>query len=287
MSGVYDVSGNEIVVRGSGGSLDTYIYSVNHRGYSIEAPENTLPAYIMSKQKGFVYAECDVQFTSDEVAVLLHDSSINRTARNADGSAISGTVEIGSITYEQALTYDFGIWKGAEWAGTKIPTFAQFILLCKQLSLHPFIELKDSVNGTYWTDARIEAVADSIKAVGMENHVSFISFAVSALSKMSVKFPKARLGLGFSGTYSAENFTSYISNAQTLLSADREVIATVKNSSMTSTLFGMLTTAGIKPLVWTVNSESEVLSLDSSVIGVLSDVLNAGKIIEEHLLESI
>lgn len=266
---------------------ETFIYSVNHRGYSTEAPENTLPAYILSKKKGFVYAECDVEFTSDGVAVLLHDSTINRTARNANGSAISSTIDIGDITYAQALNYDFGIWKGEKWAGTKIPTFDEFILLCKKLSLHPFIELKDVVNGTYWTDARIEQIADSIKSVGMENHVSFISFSVSALQKISVYFPKARLGLGFEGTYSEANFANYITNAQTLLDDDREVIATVQYSSMTDALYSMLTTASIKPLVWTVNTESVVLNLDETVVGVLSDSLNAGKIILDELIASI
>lgn len=266
---------------------ETFIYSVNHRGYSAEAPENTLPAYILSKKKGFDYAECDVCFTSDEVAVLLHDSTINRTARNADGTELSSNVNIGDITYTQALTYDFGIWKGSQWQGTPIPTFDQFILTCKKLSLHPFIELKDSVNGTYWTDARIASVANSIKNVGMENHVTFISFAVSALQKMSVHFPNARLGLGFEGTYSTENFASYITNAETLISNDREVIATVNYGSMTDELYSMLTTAGIKPLVWTVNTESAVLNLDETVVGVLSDYLNAGKIILDNLITSV
>lgn len=279
---IYDVNGTKI--EESKASENTFLFSVNHRGYSTDAPENTIPAYILSKIKGFYYVECDVQFTSDGTAVLLHDWTINRTGRNADGSTISSTTRLDSITYQQALNYDFGIWMGAEYAGTKIPTFDEFILACKQLSLHPFIELKDSVNGTYWTDARIEAVANSVKAVGMENNVTFISFAVSALEKISAYFPKARLGLGFEGTYSTSNFSAYITNAETLLSDDREVVSTVSYSNMTSTLYTMLTNAGIKPIVWTVNSESDVLDLDRTVVGVLSDLLNAGKIVEENMI---
>lgn len=68
------------------------VLAVNHRGYSKDAPENTIPAYIMSKQKGFNYVECDVAFTKDGVAVLLHDSTIDRTS-NGSGS-------ISSMTYE-------------------------------------------------------------------------------------------------------------------------------------------------------------------------------------------
>ena len=266
---------------------ETFIYSVNHRGYSIEAPENTIPAYVLSKKKGFTYAECDICFTSDVVCVLLHDPTINRTARNADGSAISSTINIGDITYAQALQYDFGIWKGQQWAGTNIPTLEQFLIACKNLSLHPFIELKDVVNGTYWTDSRIASVAETIKNVGMENHVSFISFAVSSLEKISVYFPKARLGLGFEGTYTESNFAAYITNAQTLLSDEHETICTVSYAQMTDTLYDMLTNAGIKPLIWTVNTESVVLSMNKTVIGVLSDSLNAGDILLQNMLNTV
>lgn len=280
---IFDVNGN-ILDGGGSGSGNTFIFSVNHRGYSTDAPENTIPAYILSKIKGFYYAECDVQFTSDGVAVLLHDWTINRTARNADGTSLSSTIRLDSITYQQALTYDFGIWKGAEYAGTKIPTLDEFMLACKQLSIHPWIELKDSVNGSYWTDARIEAVANSVKAVGMENNVTFISFAITALQKISAYFPKARLGLGFEGSYSTSNFSSYLTNAATLLADDREVVGTVSFSNMTSSLYDMMIEAGIKPLVWTVNSESDVLNLNRAVVGVLSDLLNAGEIIEDDVI---
>ena len=102
------------------------VRSINHRGW-YSAPENTIPAYKASKQNGFSIVECDVRFTSDGIPVLLHDATINRTARNADGTTISETISIGSITYSEALEYDFGIYKNAQYAGTKskVATFAQ------------------------------------------------------------------------------------------------------------------------------------------------------------------
>ena len=79
------------------------VLSVNHRGYSAIAPENTLPAYRLSKEKGFRYVETDVSFTSDGVPVLLHDASIDRTS--------DGTGKIAEMTFEQVRQYDFGSWK--------------------------------------------------------------------------------------------------------------------------------------------------------------------------------
>ena len=68
---------------------DIYLFKlVSHRGYSAEAPENTLPAFRLSKKKGYNYVETDIQFTKDGVAVCLHDKFINRTARYKDGNKI-------------------------------------------------------------------------------------------------------------------------------------------------------------------------------------------------------
>ena len=58
-------------------TLNSYTRAINHRGYSIEAPENTLPAYILSAKKGFRSVECDIAFTKDSVPVLLHDETID------------------------------------------------------------------------------------------------------------------------------------------------------------------------------------------------------------------
>ena len=125
-------------------AYDLNVKAINHRGFSTEAPENTIPAYIMSKNKGFTYVEADVSFTSDGVAVLLHDATIDRTS--------DGTGNISSMTYEYALQYDFGSWFSAEYAGVKIPTFTEFVTLCKRLGLHPYIELKS--NGSYTQSRR-------------------------------------------------------------------------------------------------------------------------------------
>ena len=68
------------------------VKAINHRGYMIDSPENTLPAFRLSKKFGFNIVETDLRLTSDGVPVLLHDATINRTARLDNGSTISGTV---------------------------------------------------------------------------------------------------------------------------------------------------------------------------------------------------
>ena len=261
---------------------NTIIKSVNHRGFNSEAPENTLPAYKLSRKKGFKYVETDIAFTSDNVAVCLHDETINRTARNADGTEISSTISIRDITYEQALIYDYGIWKSAEYAGTKIPTFDEFIILCKKLALHPFIELK---NGN-WNSTHASIIANSINKAGMQNDVTFISFMPSALSDMKTYFPNALLALAPTGTYNSTTFATLVSNIETLKTERNRVLASVNYDSMTNELYTILRNAGISTLVWTIDESEKLINLDDSVYAILTDTLKAGTLIEQYALSN-
>lgn len=148
-------------------------YLLAHRGMSTQAPPNTLPAFAMAAKKGFSHIETDLRWTSDNVPVLLHDSSINRTARNPDGSAITNTIYINDITYQDALQYDFGIAFGAGFAGTKIPTLYEALLLCRQLNIDMFLEYKQT-GGV--TAALHTIVLNAIKDYGMMGHVHLQSF---------------------------------------------------------------------------------------------------------------
>ena len=51
-----------------------------HRGNTLEAPENTLPAMEKAVEAGADFIEFDLRSTSDNVPILLHDSTLMRTA---------------------------------------------------------------------------------------------------------------------------------------------------------------------------------------------------------------
>lgn len=247
------------------------IKSVNHRGYSAGAPENTLPAYILSKQKGFEYAECDVAFTSDGVAVLMHDDTIDRTS--------NGSGNVSSLTYEQLLTYDFGSWFSAEYTGTKIPTFEEFIKLCKQIGLHPYIELKSSGN---YTQAQITSIVDMVKANGMRGKVTYISFNADFLGYVKSADPAARLGY----LSSAAN-DSVITTVTNLRSGSNEVYAGVKYSVLTDSFITKCINANIPLEIWTVNDAEYIRNMNSYISGVTSDSLIAGDILRSEYIDSV
>lgn len=111
---------------------------IAHRGASFDAPEHTLEAYKLALQHGADYVEPDLQVTKDGVLVCLHDTGLERTTdvkvKFPDrGREVKGktTWPVADFTLAEVRTLDAGSWKGAKFAGAKVPTFQEMIDLVK------------------------------------------------------------------------------------------------------------------------------------------------------------
>lgn len=292
MAKIYDFQGNELLVGGIGGNY--LVKGVAHRGYNYSTtgsgtvvvnnvdggPENTLPAYVLAAQKGFKYVETDVAFTSDSVAVLLHDLSINRTS--------NGTGNINALTLAQVRAYDFSYILGTKISGfdnVQIPTFEEFIHLCRDLSLHPYIELKAS--GGY-TQAQIQSVVDLVRNAGMRGKVTYISFDPTYLTYVKNYDQSARLGyltdVEGNGTYGL-NATA-IARAQSLLTGENEVFMNTR--TYTSSAVQLCKNAGLPMETWGIcydDTEQAIVALDPYISGATSNKYDAGRVLFENAIE--
>lgn len=237
------------------------VKSVNHRGFNKAAPENTLSAFKLSAKNGFEYVECDVSFTSDNVPVVLHDSTIDRTS--------NGIGNINALTFDEVRTYDFGSWFSADYAGEKIPSFEEFIALCRKLSLHPYIEIKSSAS---YTQEQINQLVSIVQRYGMTGKVTYISFNATYLEYVKNTDANARLG------YVVNDITeSVITTAQGLKTDTNELFVDAAAGGLTEELVYLCINAGLPLEVWTLNTASVINTLDPYVSGVTSDNVHAGK----------
>lgn len=237
------------------------IKAIAHRGYSTEAPENTLPAFRLAKEKGFDYVECDVVFTSDNVPVLLHDSSIDRTS--------NGKGRIENLTYEEVSQYDFGSWFSEDYKGVKIPTFDEFLKLCKEIELHPYIELKGS-----YTKEQINVLVADVEENGMKGKVSWISFDYDYLVFVKEADDTARLGL-LSSEFEDEDLELAIS----LRTGKNEVFLDLGFMYTFSWCIRKCKKENMPVEVWTLNDEILIKIMHPYISGVTSDYLIANKVL--------
>ncbi len=108
------------------------VLNVGHRGASGRAPEHTLVAYDLALVHGADYIEQDLQLTRDGVLVVLHDPTLDRTAR---GPAAHCTGLVIEKTLAQIRTCDVGSWFNAahpqharaEYVGLRIPTLDEVL----------------------------------------------------------------------------------------------------------------------------------------------------------------
>lgn len=250
--------------------INTNVQSVNHRGF-VNAPENSLVSYKMARKYGFTHAECDITWTSDNVIVLHHDETINRTGRNADGTAISETININDITYAEALTYDFGIYKNPVYAGLKIPKLEEFLVLCRNIGIKPYIEIKPY----NITQAKIESLVDMVRRYGMEENSVYISSSPGALTFLKNYNPKASIGY----VVGAIN-TTLIATANSLKTGTNRVF--MVSSAHTPEAVEMCYSNNLPLIVWTINDVTVLRSLDPYVSGILSDMIVMGKCLYDY-----
>ena len=240
------------------------VNSVAHMGYSYEAPENTLPSYRLAKEKGFFYVECDVTYTSDGVPVLHHLETIDSTS--------NGTGKVTQMTYNQLLKYDFGSWKNSKYVGTKIPTFEEFIALCSQLGLHPYIELKDHGNHTRESLGELVAI---VEKYGMLRQCTWITFIHDYFFYINEFDPQARVGLLWPNDINS----SIINKAASIKTSQNEVFLNVNYDALTDSGIQRAKSNGFPVEVYTVDDKNTMLNANSYISGFTSNYLVAQSVI--------
>ncbi|MFN0021296.1 MAG: glycerophosphodiester phosphodiesterase [Pirellulaceae bacterium] len=101
---------------------------IAHRGDSVHAPENTLPAFAAAVTLKADLVELDYYHSKEGVPVVIHDNFLDRTT---DAEAIFGKSKM--LVEETPLAdlqnLDAGIWFDPKFKGTKLPTLVESLEL--------------------------------------------------------------------------------------------------------------------------------------------------------------
>jgi glycerophosphoryl diester phosphodiesterase len=236
---------------------DHYFRTVAHRGFSYVAPENTLAAFRKAIDAGFWGIETDIQLTSDNKWVVIHDTTIDRTSNS------TGAVNTKTLATLRGL--DFGSWFNATlYKDELIPTLDEFLWICKAGNVVPYIEIK----GTY-TDIQMQDLVNIIREHGMENDAVVIGFSLASLQK--IRFYSEVLALG----YLSSTFTQTVVNDTVALG---NAFLDVAYAQVTTANMDMAQAAGILVEAWTVDSNASLRNLlKLGVRGVTTNRISFGR----------
>ncbi len=159
---------------------------IAHRGFSDQAPENTMAAFRKAAAAGADMIELDVRESSDHKFVVIHDKRIHRT------TLLRG--EVRSYTASELRRMDNGSWFAPTFAHERVLGLSEALALTKKGMLFN-IEIKTDVR----TD--VEAVADALLAeiakARCTHQVIFTSFNHKVIKAINLRDGSAATGILF------------------------------------------------------------------------------------------
>lgn len=220
------------------------VLSIAHRGNSMFAPENTVAAIVAAHGKADLI-ETDVRVTSDGHLVLMHDGTVNRTT---DGSG-----SVAAMTLAQLRALDAGSWFAPEFAGERVPTFAEMVTNILPHAI-PLIEHKTGSAAAY---------VSALQQLGATTNVVLQSFDWNFLAAVHALDPTIPLCALGSGTFTMTSLTSITNTGARIVAWEK--------SSVNPTVLNMVRGSGLKLFVWTVNGLDIQNYLNLGVDGIISD----------------
>ena len=138
------------------------------KGSDYFIPENSLTGIQMAALMGYEGIECDVKYTKDNVMVVMHDATINKSMRNVDYTEISGDVKVADLTFDE-LRNNYVLESTEPAFRLQCPTLEEMLLECKRCGMRPMLhssiyesyELAQKIMGDDWvcfTGANFENV---------------------------------------------------------------------------------------------------------------------------------
>jgi len=225
---------------------------IAHRGLAVEAPENTLLAFLRALNAGATHLETDIHVTADGAAVIAHDPGLGRVAGR--------DVQVSQLTMPELRRIDLGHGQGFCSLAEALDAFpeARFNIDVKAAeAAAPAVEAiraaraADRVLITSFATDRRKAVADALPGVASSPAVpEFVPALVGA-----------KLGVGPLVRRSLRGFVAV------QVPERRGPVRIV-----TPRTVERFHAAGVEVHVWTVNEPSDMLRLLAlGVDGIVTD----------------
>ena len=234
-----------------------------HRGGAGLSPENTMPAFERGLAMGADGLEFDVHLSRDDVPVVIHDPTVDRTT--------DGTGAVASLTAAEMAALDAGYRFDADggfpWRGRAggVPALAD--ILARYAGVPLIIELKTA-------EPRLaQRVVDMVRAAGLTGHVTIGSFLQGALDAVRAYAPEFRTGADVDEIKDGMAATLFGEGAGPLPFHAFQVPEIFAGQRIVTPEFvARARAAGVGFTVWTVNdAEHARRLLDWGVDGLITD----------------
>ncbi|WP_254450450.1 glycerophosphodiester phosphodiesterase [Cohnella herbarum] len=214
---------------------------VAHRGFSGKAPENTLAAFRMAIGLSQVsWIEMDVHLSRDDVPVVIHDGTLERTT--------NGAGRVVDYTAEELGRLDAGSWFDPAFAGEGVPSLEE-VLVMTAGKCRLNVELKgDDADHAHLAKRAVEVIS----SLRLEDEIIVTSFHADILMAVRKYSPRLRTGLIIDACPA--------DLVEKLISLDASLLS-IGFRHINERLLKQAEAASIEVMAWTLNSVSELRRL--------------------------
>lgn len=259
------VKGASFKTKATDNPLNAKVKGINHRGFNTVAPEESRSAYLLSKQNGYHHWEGDINWTKDNVPMMIHDLAINRTARNLDGSQINGTVNITDLNYADLAKYDFGIVKGNQYKGEPLLSFEELVKLARYNDTFLHIEFKYA-----FTQEQVQTLHNIVVKYNMLDRIGWQAFGWDWIKPMMALDPNGQYEL-LGGDVNDDYFTKMAA-----LKTNTNTIIASQNAALSVDDIQKIADKGYPIYLWTVDDGDTVRKFRD--IGMVEGIMTNGAI---------
>ncbi|WP_197453637.1 glycerophosphodiester phosphodiesterase family protein [Caulifigura coniformis] len=219
-----------------------------HRAGALRGPENSVAAVRQAIADRADWAEIDVQRTADDKLVVMHDIDLARIG--------GGKRRVDQATLAEIQSLDIGSPFGPQFAGEKVPTFAE-VLAAAGRELRLNVELKPHGRGD--VGPLTERVVAAIQNAGLVDRCRICSQSYESLQRALELEP--RLQVGFIAAVAVGDLAR-LDVDFLMVGADRAKRALIDRAALQE----------MEVHAWTVNSADQVAPLiDEGVANIITD----------------
>lgn len=231
---------------------------ISHRGANKKAPQNTIPAFKMSKVLNADGIETDVHLTKDNRIVICHNYTVDATS--------NGKGVIDEMTFDELRKLDFGSYFSSDFKGVTLPELCELIEVVKDMTLIN-IEIKSPPKN----NDLVKRTIDEIYKYGIEKNTIISCFNPECIRESKEFAPEIKTGLLYeTGELGNEIMSFGVAKYCQQLKADA---AHPEHFLMTQKEIMELHNLGIAVNPWTVNNKEDIIKYANwGCDGLITDV---------------
>ena len=154
---------------------------IGHRGAAGLAPENTLSSIKKAYKLGLIFIEIDVKVTKDNIPILLHDDTINRTTNKLG--------KCSNYNFNELSNLDAGSWFSKKYRNERILSLSDCIKFINKKNIGLNIELKPNKGKEI---DNVIAIKKVLKKIQIKTNCFFSSFDINSIKYLKKEIPNIK-----------------------------------------------------------------------------------------------